>query len=106
MRVAGLRLQPHLDGYVAGQIHPLAPLLVERFLDAQDLDLVDAEVDVDRLQLNERRELCWRPGADERADIDQMGRQLAIEGRRHLGVAEIDLRQLEIGLGLIDRRPI
>ena len=97
-------MEARLDRDVAGEIDRRPPFLDKGLLDAQDLQLVDVEVDVDGLELHEARELGGRTGTDEGAHVHEVRRHPSVEGCCHLSVAQIDLGELEIGLGLIDRR--
>src|SRR5262249_16319990 len=70
-------------------------------VEMQRIAFVEAEVDVDRHQLVERRQ-CRRPvGANEITGIDLPRADPSREGGGDLGVAEIDLRQLHLGLCLV-----
>ncbi len=68
--------------------------------DAQQIALVDGEVDVERIDLVD----LWRASrllahrADQIARIDQMAADPAVEGRTDLRVAEVELGELHLGL--------
>ena len=103
VRIALLALQPDLDRDV-GQVRSCAMRrrAWRGFFDRQDLRLAQGEIDVERIGLDDRREL-GRPGdADQRADIDEVIGDDAVERREHLGVAEVDLGELDGGLGVQD----
>ena len=81
------------------------PVLGEVSLDRQDLRLAQGEIDVERIGLDDRREL-GRPGdADERADIDEVIGDDAVKRSEHLGVAEVDLGEPDGGLARSGYRP-
>ena len=70
----------------------------ERLLDTLHDGLADLEIDVDRVDLHDARQLGRTGIADQRTDTDQVARRDAVERRRHLGVAEVDVGDLEVGL--------
>ena len=58
------------------------------------------EIHVDRIELHDGGEHLRAAGADQLADRDLARRDDAVERRHHLGVVEIDLRLLGVGLRL------
>ena len=103
VRIALLALQPDLNrdvGQVGGA--QCDAVLGEVSLDRQDLRLAQGEIDVERIGLDDRRKL-GRPGdADQRADIDEVIGDDAVERGEHLGVAEVDLGEPDGGLRVQD----
>ena len=79
------------------------PWLAQLLADLQNLLLVDAEIDVDRIDLDDGGELGRPARPDEGAGIDQPRRDDARERRLDLGVAEIDFRLLHLAFGLLER---
>ncbi len=69
-------------------------------LDPKNLRLAYREIDVERIELDDRRELGRRPDADERAPVDKMPGDDAVERRSHRCVVQIDLGCLDGGLGV------
>ncbi|GJE45787.1 hypothetical protein AEGHOMDF_4987 [Methylobacterium soli] len=102
MRVPGLALEADLDRD-ARQVPEGPALLDEALLDQEHLLLADVEIDVDRIDPDDRGELGRAADADEGAHIHQMVGDDPVEGRQHLGIAEIDRGEIEIGLRLRDR---
>ena len=104
MRVAGFGLQADLDLDLA-QIRPrqAAP----RHFGAQpfDVDFADVEVDVDRIELNDRRKLGRsRAAADVLANRHLMRRNDPVERRFDMGVVDVELGELRACLGLREVR--
>ena len=97
--------QARVDRHVPQRV-PRQATLLHGPLQARDVALVDGEVGVDRVDLRQRRDLRRAAFADELAGIDLAAADAAVEGGRHVGVAEIDLRQLQVRLRLRDGRPL
>ena len=71
----------------------------------QHVVLADVEIHIDRVELHDRGEHGRRVAADELADRHLPRGDDAVERRRDLGVAEIDLCLLVVDLRLIEGRP-
>ena len=87
-------------------------VLLHQVAQAQRVALVQVEVDVDRLELLEGREQRRTVRADDVARIHLPRADPPGERRGDLRVSEVDLRELELRLGLValadpvlDRRP-
>ena len=102
MRKTRLRLQPDLDGD-RPEVLDRQALAAKLAADLQNLLLVDAEIDVDRIDLHDGRELGRPSRTDERTRIDEPRRDDARERRLDFGVAEVDLRLLHLAFGLLER---
>ncbi len=104
VRIAVLALKPDLDrdaGEVGGPEGQSR--LGVALLDRQHLRLAEVEVDVHRIGLHDGRELRRPADAHERAHVHEMMGDDPVEGRRHVRVAEIDVGELDGGLGAEDR---
>ena len=104
MREAALALQLHLDRHAAQFLERHAAL-VEVGADLLRLRGGDVHLDIDRVELEDLRQhgiLRRRP--DEVARIDRVAAHLPVEGRAHLGVGQVQLREVHRGLGAQDVR--
>ena len=73
--------------------------------DPEDVLLAHVEVDIDRVELDDGRELGGGRGADQLADRDQMLGHDAVERSRDGRIAEVGLGNDEIALGILDIGP-
>ncbi len=101
MGVALLVLETDLDRGLAdvrAELDLEAPHLLAQ---VQRVALVQVEVDVDRVELLDGREHRGPAGAHEVARVHLPRAEPALERRPDLRVSEVDLRELELRLGLI-----
>ena len=70
-------------------------------LDPKNLRLAHGEIDVNRVELDDGRELGRRSEADERALVDEVAGDDPVERRGHRRVVEVDLGRLDGGLAFI-----
>ena len=103
MRIPGFGLQPDFDRNLLEVIRLQAAPRDFR-ADPQHLLLADIERDVDRTVLNDGCQFGSRATPDQRADRDLAGADISVKRRFHLGIAEIDLRILDLEFGLIELR--
>lgn len=75
----------------------------ERAVD-EDLALAHVEVGIDRVLAHDRSEERRLAGADEVPDVDVVAVDAPAVGRVDVGVGEVELRRVEVGLRLRDRR--
>ncbi len=104
VRIAGLVGQPGQYRHRPGAVVALAGLLLP-LADTQQIELVDREVDVDRIDLvdlGERRLLA--AGAHDVADVDKPSPHATVERRRHLRVADVQIGEVDLRLGVGERR--
>ena len=66
--------------------------------DRQNLRLAHSEIDVERVGLDDGCERGRSGHADERADVDLMIGDDAIEGSEDPGIAKVDRRGFDVGL--------
>src|SRR5262249_31575909 len=79
----------------------LAPRTIARI--GQEIGLAHVEVEIDRIERDERREQCGRAGSgaaasDQVADGDEMRADAAGEGRRDAAMFEIELAVADLRL--------
>ena len=101
MRIALLVAQPDLDGGFPNGCLRFHAELAHRLPHLKRVALVEVEVDVNRQQLIERRELGRAARADKIARVDQTLADAPGERRGNASVTEIDLGQLDLRLGLV-----
>src|SRR3984957_8930522 len=91
VRIALLALQTDFDRNARQVRRPERKArLGVALLDRQNLRLAQIEIDPDRIGLNNGRELGRSANTDQRAEIDEMMGDDAIERSQHLRVAEVD----------------
>src|SRR3984957_19905623 len=101
VRKAIFTLEPDFD-WDGGEIR--RPKLDTGFrvvpFDTKNLGLAYREIDVERIELEDRRELGRRADADERALVDKVPRDDSVERRVHRRVVQVDLGCLDGGFGV------
>ena len=104
MRIAVLALQPDFDRNL-GQVdlRDGAALLGQGFFDPQHLRLAQVEIGVERIHLHDGREFGEPRCPHQRPDIHEMIGDRAVEGGGDGGIAEINLRELDARLCVLDR---
>ena len=113
MRKSLIRLQGNLNGQLTLEVGRADAAARQVRTNTKDVLLANAEVHVDRIELNDGGKQGRRgPGADQFVKRHLAGRYDTIKRRHHMCVAEIDRRlfdigsrPIDIGLGQIARGP-